>query len=96
MVVKARNKLDNQFYAIKKIKQRSAIALSNVLSEVMLLSRLNHPNVVRYFAVWIETDEAITQLGECYSLLYPPDGENLIELTNYSSKQQLIARQWIR
>lgn len=55
-VVKARNKLDGRFYAIKKISQSSASALSGVLSEIILLSRLNHPNVVRYFTAWIEDE----------------------------------------
>ncbi|KAF2086978.1 Serine/threonine-protein kinase, partial [Saccharata proteae CBS 121410] len=55
-VVKARNKLDNRIYAIKKIKQTSTSALTEVLSEVMLLSRLNHPYVVRYYAAWPEDD----------------------------------------
>ncbi|KZM19461.1 Non-specific serine/threonine protein kinase [Ascochyta rabiei] len=55
-VVKARNKLDNRVYAIKKIKQKSASALTEVLSEVMLLSRLNHPCVVRYYTAWPEED----------------------------------------
>lgn len=52
-VVKARNKLDGRIYAIKKITQTSS-ALSEVLSEVMLLSRLNHPYVVRYYTAWPE------------------------------------------
>ncbi|KAK2744973.1 hypothetical protein FQN57_004103 [Myotisia sp. PD_48] len=55
-VVKARNKLDGRFYAVKKIPQKSAIALKDTLSEIMLLSRLNHPYVVRYFTAWIEED----------------------------------------
>ncbi|KAF1983446.1 Serine/threonine-protein kinase [Aulographum hederae CBS 113979] len=55
-VVKARNKLDGRLYAIKKIKQSSAAALSGVLSEVMLLSQLNSPWVVRYYAAWPEED----------------------------------------
>ncbi|KAF2755846.1 kinase-like protein [Pseudovirgaria hyperparasitica] len=55
-VVKARNKLDGRIYAIKKIKQNSASALTEVLSEVMLLSRLNHPYVVRYYTAWPEDD----------------------------------------
>ncbi|KAF2868375.1 kinase-like protein [Massariosphaeria phaeospora] len=55
-VVKARNKLDGRIYAIKKIKQKSAAALTEVLSEVMLLSRLNHPCVVRYYTAWPEEE----------------------------------------
>ncbi|OSS45401.1 hypothetical protein B5807_10427 [Epicoccum nigrum] len=55
-VVKARNKVDGRIYAIKKIKQKSSAALTEVLSEVMLLSRLNHPSVVRYYTAWPEGD----------------------------------------
>ncbi|KAL6706711.1 eukaryotic translation initiation factor 2-alpha kinase [Coniothyrium glycines] len=55
-VVKARNKVDGRTYAIKKIKQKSATALTEVLSEVMLLSRLNHNCVVRYYTAWPEDD----------------------------------------
>lgn len=55
-VVKARNKMDNGVYAIKKIKQKTASELSEVLSEVMLLSRLNHPYVVRYYTAWPEEE----------------------------------------
>ena len=53
-VYRARNRTDGQPYAIKKIKATSRSALDPVLSEVTVLSRLNHPNVVRYFASWIE------------------------------------------
>jgi len=55
-VVKARQKFDGRIYAIKKVKQKSAAALSEVLSEVRLLSQLNHPYVVRYYAAWVEDD----------------------------------------
>ncbi|KAF2263828.1 kinase-like protein [Lojkania enalia] len=61
-VVKARNKVDGRIYAIKKIKQKSASALTEVLSEVMLLSRLNHPCVVRYYTAWPE--EELVNLSE--------------------------------
>ncbi|KAK5135963.1 hypothetical protein LTR08_004421 [Meristemomyces frigidus] len=54
-VVKARNKLDGGVYAIKKVKQAPQL-LDQTLSEVMLLNRLNHPYVVRYFGAWVETD----------------------------------------
>ncbi|KAK5131739.1 eukaryotic translation initiation factor 2-alpha kinase, partial [Cryomyces antarcticus] len=57
-VVKVRNKTDGGVYAIKKIKQKSASALTETLSEVMLLQRLNHPYVVRYYSAWVEDDIA--------------------------------------
>ncbi|KAK3113909.1 eukaryotic translation initiation factor 2-alpha kinase [Teratosphaeriaceae sp. CCFEE 6253] len=56
-VVKARNKLDGGVYAVKKVKQSPQL-LDQVLSEVMLLNRLNHPYVVRYFSTWVESDVA--------------------------------------
>ncbi|KAF2158103.1 Serine/threonine-protein kinase [Myriangium duriaei CBS 260.36] len=53
-VVKARNKIDGGIYAIKKIKSDSRAQLEQVLSEVMLLHRLNHAYVVRYYSAWVE------------------------------------------
>lgn len=52
-VVKARNKLDGRVYAVKKITA-TASTLSHILQEVVLLSRLNHQYVVRYYTVWLE------------------------------------------
>lgn len=57
-VVKARNKLDGRFYAIKKI-HATKDKLSSILQEVWLLSRLNHQYVVRYFGAWLEDDVQI-------------------------------------
>ncbi|ANZ77111.1 BA75_03673T0 [Komagataella pastoris] len=54
-VVKARNKLDGRFYAIKKIRHKED-KLSSILNEVLLLARLNHQYVVRYYAAWLEDD----------------------------------------
>jgi translation initiation factor 2-alpha kinase 4 len=55
-VVRARNKLDGRFYAIKKITSNSSSALSDVLSELHFISRMNHPNVVRYYGSWVEEE----------------------------------------
>lgn len=60
-VVKARNKLDGRFYAVKKLSQNSAASLKDTLSEIMLLSRLNHPYVVRYFTAWLEDDKDVIE-----------------------------------
>ncbi|KAK9883947.1 hypothetical protein WA026_004886 [Henosepilachna vigintioctopunctata] len=56
-VKKYKNKLDGRFYALKKIKLNHKKRKLNreIKSEVKLLSRLNHENVVRYYNSWIET-----------------------------------------
>lgn len=59
-VVKVRNKIDNRFYAIKKValhpKNKDRIKL---LREVLTLSRLHHEHVVRYFTAWVEVVTSI-------------------------------------
>ncbi|KAF2404579.1 Serine/threonine-protein kinase [Trichodelitschia bisporula] len=77
-VVKARNKLDHCIYAIKKVRQNSESALTKVLSEVMLLSRLNHPYVVRYYTAWPEADFAAPISSSEEAIL---DDESSSELT---------------
>ncbi|ODV82087.1 Serine/threonine-protein kinase [Suhomyces tanzawaensis NRRL Y-17324] len=52
-VVKARNRIEGTFYAIKKIKHR-ADKLDSLLSEVLSLARLNHQFIVRYYGTWVE------------------------------------------
>uniref|UniRef100_A0A8C7FGM6 non-specific serine/threonine protein kinase n=1 Tax=Oncorhynchus kisutch TaxID=8019 RepID=A0A8C7FGM6_ONCKI len=49
-VIKVQNKLDGCYYAVKRIQVNPA-------SEVTLLSRLNHENIVRYYNAWIERHE---------------------------------------
>lgn len=52
-VVKARNRMEGTFYAIKKIKHK-ANKLETLLSEVLSLARLNHQYIVRYYGTWVE------------------------------------------
>ena len=52
-VVKARQKLDGQIYAVKKITQKSSAQLEEVLKEARLLSQLNHPSVVRKCLIYL-------------------------------------------
>ncbi|KXT02245.1 hypothetical protein AC578_5082 [Pseudocercospora eumusae] len=54
-VVKAQHRLDQGLYAVKKITQSTQL-LDKTLKEVILLKRLNHPHVVRYFNAWIEAE----------------------------------------
>ncbi|PIA15378.1 kinase-like protein [Coemansia reversa NRRL 1564] len=59
-VVKARNRIDSRFYAIKKIKldARDTEGNKKIFREVTTLSRLHHQNVVRYYTTWVEDMDA--------------------------------------
>ncbi|KAF5320234.1 hypothetical protein D9611_011377 [Ephemerocybe angulata] len=57
-VVKARNKIDNRIYAVKKVKLKTEKNDTKIMREVNALSRLNHRFIVRYYTTWIETVEA--------------------------------------
>ena len=51
----ARNVIDGQVYAIKRIPLNQSKAKGGKIEkEVKLLSSLNHENVVRYYTSWIE------------------------------------------
>ncbi|KAK9666219.1 hypothetical protein RND81_14G169600 [Saponaria officinalis] len=55
-VVRARNKLDNVTYAIKKVQLEVDFSGSfdEVVREVLIMARLDHPNLVRYYSSWLE------------------------------------------
>ncbi|XP_077172737.1 eukaryotic translation initiation factor 2-alpha kinase 1 isoform X2 [Paroedura picta] len=55
-VYKVKNKLDGQFYAIKKIliKKATKRDCMKVLREVKVLAELQHPNIVGYHTAWME------------------------------------------
>uniref|UniRef100_A0A673V666 Eukaryotic translation initiation factor 2-alpha kinase 1 n=1 Tax=Suricata suricatta TaxID=37032 RepID=A0A673V666_SURSU len=55
-VYKVRNKLDGQYYAIKKILINGATKTDcmKVLREVKVLAGLQHPSIVGYHTAWIE------------------------------------------
>ncbi|KAK0820815.1 hypothetical protein LTR75_001401 [Friedmanniomyces endolithicus] len=64
VVYHVRNRLDGLQYAVKKIpisparmariQKRGQVELDELLLELRTLARLDHPNIVRYFAGWIE------------------------------------------
>lgn len=60
-VFKVKNKLDDNFYAVKKIQLRIKdmkndinAELEHVLREAKFLAKVFHPNVIRYYNSWIE------------------------------------------
>ncbi|XP_078213610.1 eukaryotic translation initiation factor 2-alpha kinase 1 isoform X9 [Callithrix jacchus] len=63
-VYKVRNKLDGQYYAIKKILIKGATKTDcmKVLREVKVLAGLQHPNIVGYHTAWIEHVHVIQTL----------------------------------
>src|SRR5690606_17124000 len=50
-----RKKLDGGVFAIKIIRVSTSSTLTEVLKEVALISKLNHPAVVRYYDAWVDT-----------------------------------------
>ncbi|NXK92450.1 E2AK1 kinase, partial [Formicarius rufipectus] len=70
-VYKVRNKLDGQFYAIKKIKIKKATRRDcmKVLREVKVLAGLQHPSIVGYHTAWMEQAQTVHPKGK-YSILW--------------------------
>lgn len=60
-VVKARNKIDNRTYAVKKIRLKTLQKDNKIFREVNALSRLSHRFIVRYYTTWVETSEAVPE-----------------------------------
>lgn len=63
-VIKVRNRIDNRYYAIKRIRLDPSNVEYNkkILREVVTLSRLHHDRVVRYYQAWIEGGQATSGL----------------------------------
>ncbi|XP_031982209.1 eukaryotic translation initiation factor 2-alpha kinase 1 isoform X2 [Corvus moneduloides] len=72
-VYKVRNKLDGQFYAIKKIKIKKATRRDcmKVLREVKVLAGLQHPNIVGYHTAWMEQVQTVHPKGKTIMELQP-------------------------
>lgn len=56
-VVKVQNRLDKRTYAVKIIRPRS----QKIVREILTLSRLFHPNIVRYYSAWQQLEDSDTQ-----------------------------------
>ncbi|CAF3887324.1 unnamed protein product [Adineta steineri] len=56
-VFRARNRLDNRIYAIKKIifdTNQNCRQAKSALREVRVLALLSHPNIIQYHCAWLE------------------------------------------
>ncbi|KAJ3130344.1 hypothetical protein HK098_002573 [Nowakowskiella sp. JEL0407] len=65
-VVKARNRLDGRYYAVKRVLLKSRSGDDKILREVQTVSRLHHQYVVRYYQAWFEyaDDEGFGTFGK--------------------------------
>lgn len=84
-VYKVKNCLDGNLYAVKIIDFDSAFSkqeLSSILQEVKLLSKLSHPNIVRYYQAWIEE----TQIDESNIEI---STENMLN-TNFNTSKRKV------
>ncbi|KAI5795653.1 kinase-like domain-containing protein [Geopyxis carbonaria] len=53
-VYKARHKVDQVWYALKKVKLSTTKDWKKQLNEVFTMANFEHPNIVRYFGCWVE------------------------------------------
>ncbi|XP_040575688.1 eIF-2-alpha kinase GCN2 [Lepeophtheirus salmonis] len=90
-VIKVKNRLDGQTYAIKKIKlnPRDKSVTKKIMREVKLLSRLNHENVVRYYNSWMEV---ATLEADSDSEGDDSQSNNGVEVTDSSSSFLSLSR----
>jgi len=65
-VIKVRNRIDNRFYAVKRIKldKRNPEENQKILREVTTLSRLHHDRIIRYYQAWIEGQKVDSKISE--------------------------------
>ncbi|RLN51621.1 hypothetical protein BBJ29_009462, partial [Phytophthora kernoviae] len=65
-VVKVRNRLDRQLYAVKKVKldPDDKTMKKKILREVKTISRMQHRHIVRYFQAWIEGESGMSSGDE--------------------------------
>ncbi|KAF8940243.1 hypothetical protein EDD21DRAFT_369155 [Dissophora ornata] len=92
-VVKARNKLDGRFYAIKKIKldPKDNVTNRKILREVTTLSRLHHQFVVRYFTTWFEdANGASWNENKADSEDDSEDEDDDEELSSYDDSEHMV------
>ncbi len=83
-VYKVKNILDDNHYALKKIKLNNNTSI-NILNEIRILAKLDHIYIVRYYHAWIDTDvfEDLASESESYQSYEPVE-------TNTDESKELI------
>ncbi|OTB15211.1 hypothetical protein K445DRAFT_115008 [Daldinia sp. EC12] len=94
-VYKCFNPLDQGTYAVKKIQLSPRLGrrfrdgkleeLQHILREVQALATLDHPNIVRYHATWLEEPHPLQSVGVAHDSSTKVDGVK---------RKQLLLDQW--
>ncbi|XP_025778931.1 eukaryotic translation initiation factor 2-alpha kinase 1 [Puma concolor] len=98
-VYKVRNKLDGQYYAIKKILINGATKTDcmKVLREVKVLAGLQHPSIVGYHTAWIEhvhvaqTQDRISIQLPSLEVISDEDDDSQLPLRHHSDLEENFA-----
>ncbi|KAK9680845.1 hypothetical protein K7432_015818, partial [Basidiobolus ranarum] len=89
-VFKVQNKLDGSVYAIKKIRLRSdKTRHEKIFREIKFLSRLDHPNVVRYYGSWLENVKKTRDVESDEDFDYEYDDDDLTQSLDTASQQSV-------
>ncbi|CAF4600393.1 unnamed protein product [Rotaria sp. Silwood1] len=95
-VFRAKNRLDDRAYAIKKIvfngnTDRTLRQAQRAVREVRVLAALNHSNIVQYHCAWLELVPIETRTRRSSSSLSPMLLKNPVpQLTHYDSLDDII------
>ncbi|CAG9325748.1 unnamed protein product [Blepharisma stoltei] len=92
-VYKVKRKVDNQIYALKKIKfgSMSSRDKQNALNEIRILASINHPNIVSYKEAFI--DEGTSTL--CLIMDFAEQGDLLQQIQNHKKNNTYFSEQEI-
>ncbi|KAG6864912.1 hypothetical protein C0991_006441 [Blastosporella zonata] len=89
-VVKARNKIDNRIYAVKKVRLKTVGSDVKIFREVNALSRLSHRFIVRYFTTWVEiSDEPVSSVASDESETESGEESGMTSVPNSTSERYL-------
>ncbi len=88
-VIKARNKIDGRYYAIKNIVLNPDDNYSRILREVSGLARLQNRHIVRYFGAWIEHShqDGLSQEETMYAV---PSDDDFMSFSDYVTFQKSL------
>ncbi|KAI9908189.1 hypothetical protein PsorP6_004397 [Peronosclerospora sorghi] len=92
-VVKVRNRLDRQLYAVKKVTldPEDKTMKKKILREVKTISRMQHRHIVRYFQAWIEGESDMGSEDEADFPFVDSEGEDRVIGVDVHEREELAS-----